>query len=221
MKRREFLHFAGASSAYAMMGASVRAASEDEPGMIDMERVRNRNQNRSTVVSANGMVCASQPLAAMVGVDILKSGGNAVDAAICVNAMLGLVEPPSNGLGGDLFAILWLEKDRRLYGLNASGRSPYDWGLKDALDMGLESIPGNSPLAWSVPGCVSGWGALSERFGKKPLADELLFGRLAKGGRVTVDHDGAKLTFEFADGPPPKKKRKGRSRRKPNTLEPV
>ena len=79
--------------------------------MIDMEKVRNRNQNRSTVVSANGMVCASQPLAAMVGVDILKSGGNAVDAAIGVNAMLGLVEPPSNGLGGDLFAILWLEKD--------------------------------------------------------------------------------------------------------------
>ncbi|MCH8204795.1 MAG: gamma-glutamyltransferase [Candidatus Hydrogenedentes bacterium] len=156
-----------------MMGASARAASEDETGMIDMERVRNRNQNRSTVVSANGMVCASQPLAAMVGVDILKSGGNAVDAAIGVNAMLGLVEPPSNGLGGDLFAILWLEKDRRLYGLNASGRSPYDWSLKDALDMGLESIPGNSPLAWSVPGCVSGWGALSERFGMKPLADVL------------------------------------------------
>lgn len=173
MKRRDFLRLAGASSAAAMTGASLHAAAEDETGMIDMDRVRNRNQNRSTVVCTNGMVCASQPLAAMAGVDILKAGGNAIDAAICTNAMLGLVEAPSNGLGGDLFAIIWIERDRKLYGLNASGRSPYDWSLQDALDMGLDSIPANSPLAWSVPGCVSGWGALNDRFGKKALADLL------------------------------------------------
>ena len=141
--------------------------------MIDMDKVRNRNQNRSTVVCTNGIVCASQPLAAMVGLDILKNGGNAIDAAICTNAMLGLVEPASNGLGGDLFAIVWIEQDKKLYGLNASGRSPYEWRLKDAADMGLESIPFWSPLSWTVPGCASGWGALSECFGKKPLADLL------------------------------------------------
>ncbi len=106
----------------------------------------------------------------MAGVDILKAGGNCVDAAICTNAMLGLTEPASNGIGGDLFAILWSEQDQKLYGLNASGRSPYNWSLQAALDMGLKSIPELSPLSWSVPGCVSGWGMLNERFGKLSLA---------------------------------------------------
>jgi len=106
----------------------------------------------------------------MAGIDVLKAGGNCVDAAICTNAVLGVTEPASNGIGGDLFAILWHQKDKKLYGLNASGRSPYGWSLKDALEMGLKAIPRQSPLCWSVPGCVSGWGMLSERFGKVGLA---------------------------------------------------
>ncbi len=106
----------------------------------------------------------------MAGVDVLKAGGNCVDAAICTNAMLGLTEPASNGIGGDLFAIVWIEKDKKLYGLNASGRAPYDWNLSVAESLGLDSIPRKSPLSWSVPGCVSGWGALNQRFGKLSLA---------------------------------------------------
>ncbi len=106
----------------------------------------------------------------MAGIDVLKAGGNAIDAAIAANAMLSLVEPMSCGPGGDLFAILWSEKDQKLFGLNASGRAPYDWSLQQALDLGLKEIPVYSPLSWSVPGCVSGWEAMHKRFGKLPFA---------------------------------------------------
>ena len=97
--------------------------------MIDANLFSPRNQNRSTVICRNGMVCASQPLAAAVGVDVLKSGGNCIDAAVATNAMLGLTEPAMCGLGGDLFAIVWNESEQQLTGLNASGRSPFDWTL--------------------------------------------------------------------------------------------
>jgi len=127
--------------------------------------LEDRNQNRSTVVSQHGMACTSQPLATLAAVDILRSGGNAIDAAIAANALLSLVEPMNCGPGGDLFAIVWIEEEQQLFGLNASGRAPYAWNLDKARSMGLESIPPYSPLAWSVPGCVSGWGALMERFG--------------------------------------------------------
>ena len=86
---------------------------------IDMKKMHARNQNRSTMVCQNGIVCTSQPLASVAGLDVLKAGGNAIDAAVCANAMLALVEPPSNGPGGDLFAILWIEKEKKLFGLNA------------------------------------------------------------------------------------------------------
>lgn len=169
MKRRQFFQAAGVGSlaAAGVLGSS-RAA--DVGARLDLNRLQARNGNRSTVVCQNGLVCASQPLAAQAGIDVLKAGGNCIDAAICTNAMLGLTEAASNGIGGDLFAILWIEKDQKLYGLNASGRAPYDWNLKEAEALGLQSIPRFSPLAWSVPGCVSGWGALNERFGKLSLA---------------------------------------------------
>jgi gamma-glutamyltranspeptidase / glutathione hydrolase len=96
--------------------------------------------------------------------------GNCIDAAICVNAMLGLVEPQMNGIGGDLFAIVWSERDKRLFGLNASGRAPYSWDLAGAGRRELKRIPRVSPLAWTVPGCVSGWALLNERFGSQSLA---------------------------------------------------
>lgn len=155
-----------------MMATGSYAADDGDPvtARLDQQRLEARNGNRSTVVCQNGIVCASQPLAAQAGIDILKAGGNCVDAAICTNAMLGLTEPASNGIGGDLFAIVWVEKEQQLLGLNASGRAPYDWNLEAAQALGLESIPRESPLSWTVPGCVSGWGALNSRLGKLSLA---------------------------------------------------
>ncbi len=133
----------------------------------------NPQQSRSVVVARNGMVATSHPLAADVGLDVLKSGGNAADAAIAVNAMLGVVEPMSCGIGGDLFVIYWDAKTEKLYGLNASGCSPYNISRDAFVKRGFRHIPIEGPLAWSVPGCVSGWGALNERFGSKKI-NELL-----------------------------------------------
>ena len=173
MNRRQFIQTSAAGAAWMTVAArSANAAAgtaERKRPFLDLERLESRNRDRSTVVCQRGIVCTSQPLATMAGVDILKAGGNCVDAAICANAMLGLTEPASNGIGGDLFAIVWLENEQKLYGLNASGRAPYNWSLQDALDMGLTSIPERSPLSWTVPGCVSGWGMLSERFGRLDL----------------------------------------------------
>ena len=120
---------------------------------------------RSEVIAQHGMACTSQPLATQVALDILKAGGNAIDAAIAANAMLGLVEPISNGIGGDLFAIVWDAETQKLYGLNASGRSPRSLSLEYCLENGYEKIPSYGPLPVSVPGCVDGWFELHERFG--------------------------------------------------------
>ena len=132
------------------------------------------NATRSVVYAAHGMVACAQPLAAQAGLEVLKSGGSAVDAAIAVNACLGLMEPTSNGIGGDLFAIVWDPSTKRLYGLNACGRSPLhltaDRIPPDPKD---GTIPLYSPYAWSVPGCVDGWSELQHRFGRHPLADDL------------------------------------------------
>jgi gamma-glutamyltranspeptidase / glutathione hydrolase len=129
------------------------------------------HQSRSVVVAQHGIVATSQPLAAQVGLDILKSGGNAADAAIATSAMMGLVEPMSCGIGGDVFAIYWDNKTQKLYGLNGSGRSPYKLNRDVFKQKGLSSIPGQGPLCWSVPGCVAGWEDLRARFGSKPLAE--------------------------------------------------
>lgn len=125
---------------------------------------------RSVVMAPNGMVATSHPLAAQVGLDVLKNGGNAVDAAIAVNAMLGLVEPMSCGIGGDLFALVWDAKSKKLYGLDASGRSPYKATRDYFASKKLDEIPITGPLSWSVPGCVDGWEALQKRFGSQPLS---------------------------------------------------
>jgi gamma-glutamyltranspeptidase/glutathione hydrolase len=120
---------------------------------------------RSVVIAPHGMVATSQPLAAQVGLDILKRGGNAVDAAIATNAALGLMEPMSCGIGGDLYAIVWDAKTKKLYGLNASGRSPYKATRAYFAEKGLKDIPTTGPLSWSVPGCVDGWAELHKKFG--------------------------------------------------------
>lgn len=146
------------------------AQAQDQTRQAGYDRpVSPSNQSRSVVVAKNGIVATSHPLAAQTGLDILKSGGNAVDAAIAVNAMLGVVEPMSNGIGGDLYCIYWDNKSKKLYGLNASGRSPYKATREYFAEQGHREIPLFGPLAWSVPGCVSGWQALSERFGSVPL----------------------------------------------------
>jgi gamma-glutamyltranspeptidase/glutathione hydrolase len=131
------------------------------------------HQGRSVVIAKHGMVATSHPLAAQAGLDILKAGGNAADAAIATNAMLGVVEPMSCGIGGDVFVIYWDAKTQKLYGLNGSGRSPYALNRQVFKEKGLSQIPLEGPLPWSVPGCVHGWGELRGRFGKLPLAQIL------------------------------------------------
>jgi gamma-glutamyltranspeptidase/glutathione hydrolase len=128
--------------------------------------------SRSEVIAQHGMVATSQPLATQVGVDILKNGGNAIDAAIAANAVLGLVEPTGCGIGGDLFALVWSARDQKLYGLNASGRSPASLSLQTLRAQG-ESIPPYGPLPVSVPGAVDGWFELHKRFGQQAMSDIL------------------------------------------------
>src|SRR5687767_14502043 len=111
---------------------------------------------RSEIIAQHGMACTSQPLATQASIDVLKQGGTAVDAAIAANAVLGVVEPMSCGIGGDLFAIVWDHKMSKLYGLNASGRSPYALNREVFVKRGLKQIPESGPLSWSVPGCVAG-----------------------------------------------------------------
>ncbi len=132
---------------------------------------------RSPVLGTHGMVCTSQPLAAQVGLDILKAGGSAVDAAIATNAALGLMEPTSNGIGGDLFVIYWDNKKKELVGLNGSGRSPAGATLEQMRSkleqLGVTDIPMRGALPVSVPGCVDGWFSMHERYGRLPMADVL------------------------------------------------
>lgn len=128
---------------------------------------------RSEVIAKNGMVCTSQPLATQAGLDILKRGGSAIDAAIAANACLGLMEPTGNGMGGDLFAIVWDAKTQKLYGLNASGRSPKSLTLAYLKEKGHKAIPSFGPLPVSVPGCVDGWFELHKKFGKLKMAEVL------------------------------------------------
>ena len=128
---------------------------------------------RSVVLGQNGMVATSHPLATQIGLDILKSGGNAIDAAIAANAALGLMEPTGCGIGGDLFAIVWDNKTKKLYGLNASGRSPKALTLKYFEKQKSTKIPSFGPLPVSVPGAVDGWFELHGKFGSKPMGEIL------------------------------------------------
>ena len=129
--------------------------------------------SRSEVIATHGMVATSQPLATQVGLDILKAGGSAVDAAIAANATLGLMEPTGCGIGGDLFAIVWDAGKGELTGLNASGRSPESLTLQHFRDLGIKEIPYLGPLSVSVPGAVDGWYELHERYGRLPMSDLL------------------------------------------------
>jgi gamma-glutamyltranspeptidase/glutathione hydrolase len=143
-----------------------------------IDRITGKNfATRSEVLARHGMVCTSVPAATQVGIDILKRGGSAVDAAIAANATLGLMEPVSNGVGGDLFAIVYSAKENKLYGINGSGRSPlglsYDQMKAELAKLHRKTIPPVGMLPISVPGAVDAWAELHKRFGKLNLSDDL------------------------------------------------
>ena len=132
-----------------------------------------RSQGRSMVISRGGIVAAESPLAAQAGVRILEHGGNAVDAAIATNAVMGLVEPMMNGIGGDLFAIVYDAKANKLYGMNASGWAPKGLTIEFLQKQGIREMPQNGVHAITVPGAVDGWQKLADKFGRKKLAEDL------------------------------------------------
>src|SRR2546429_483023 len=143
-----------------------------------IDRITGKNfATRSEVVARHGMVCTSVPAATEVGIDILKRGGSAVDAAIAANATLGLTEPVSNGIGGDLFAIVYSAKENKLYGINGSGRSPlglsYEQIKTEVTKLRRETIPATGMLPISVPGTVDAWSELHKKFGKLKFSDDL------------------------------------------------
>jgi gamma-glutamyltranspeptidase / glutathione hydrolase len=170
-------------SLWSLLLMSVRSHAQDaadrhdpaepqRPGSYDRP-VGIQHQSRSVVLGRSGMVATSHPQAAQVGLRVLQQGGNAADAAIAVNAMLGVVEPMMCGIGGDLFCLYWDHQSQQLYGLNASGRSPFELSAERVRQRDLQQIPEDGPLSWTVPGCVSGWAELSERFGTRPLGELL------------------------------------------------
>lgn len=144
------------------------------PGIAQVDRITGHSfATRSPVIAQHGMVATSQPLATQVGLQILRDGGSAIDAAIAANAALGLMEPTGCGIGGDLFAIVWDAKSKTLHGLNASGRSPknlsYDQLLTELAKLDRPDIPPLGMLPISVPGAVDGWSELHKKFGKLPI----------------------------------------------------
>jgi gamma-glutamyltranspeptidase / glutathione hydrolase len=136
-------------------------------------QAQDRSQARSMVISPDGIVAAESPLAAQAGVRILEHGGNAVDAAITANAAMGVVAPMMNGVGGDLFVIVYDVKANKLYGLNASGWAPKDLTIEFLHNHGLRDMPQQGIYSVTVPGMVDGWQKLADRFGRKKLSEDL------------------------------------------------
>jgi gamma-glutamyltranspeptidase/glutathione hydrolase len=142
-------------------------------GSIDRAESSRGEATRSVVWAKHGMVCAAQPLAVQAGLDMLKQGGSAVDAAIAVNACLGLMEPTANGLGGDLFAILWDPTTKQVVGLNGSGRAPLALTADKVPPDSDGTIPLLTPYSWTVPGACDGWFELHAKYGKLPMSTVL------------------------------------------------
>jgi gamma-glutamyltranspeptidase / glutathione hydrolase len=140
---------------------------------VNVAGAQDRSQTRSMVISRGGIVAAESPLAAQAGAQILERGGNAVDAAIATNAMMGVVEPMMNGIGGDLFAIVYDAKANKLYGLNASGWAPRGLSIELLQKQGIKSMPQQGVHAITVSGAVDGWQKLADKFGRKKLAEDL------------------------------------------------
>ncbi|MFI5091869.1 MAG: gamma-glutamyltransferase [Candidatus Acidiferrales bacterium] len=164
-------------------------------GMVVMSVGANgqdRSQTRSMVISKGGIVASESPLASQAGVRILERGGNAVDAAIATNAMMGVVEPMMNGIGGDLFAIVYDAKANKLYGLNASGWAPAGLTIEYLHKQGLRDMPQSGVNSITVPGAVDGWQKLADRFGRKKLKEDLAAAiRTAQDGFPVPEWDAA------------------------------
>ncbi|MBG0859590.1 MAG: gamma-glutamyltransferase [Bacteroidales bacterium] len=191
---------------------------------------------RSEVIARNGMAATSHPLATQTALDILKKGGNAVDAAIAANAVLGVVEPTGCGIGGDLFALIWSAEKDKLYGLNASGRSPRSLKLEYFKENNYEFIPSYGPLPVSVPGCVDGWYEMHEMFGRLQMRDiltpainyardgfpvtELIAFYLDRGTRALKDYPNIKEVY-MKNGRAPAKGEIFRNPLLANTLEKI
>ena len=126
---------------------------------------------RNVVYARHAMACTSVPLGAQIGLDIMKRGGNAMDAAVAMASAMPLLEPTGNGLGSDCFALIWVEKEKKLYGLNASGVAPAALSLDVFREKGLTAVPKEGWLPTMVPGAPAGWAAIHDRFGTKPLAE--------------------------------------------------
>ncbi len=189
---------------------------------------------RSEIIAPHAMAATSQPLATQIALETMRRGGNAIDAAIAANAALGLMEPTSCGMGGDLFAIVWDAKTRKLYGLNASGRSPKLLTLDEFKKRDLSSIPRYGPLPVTVPGCVDGWFTLHERFGRLPMKEilsptidyarkgfpvsELIAHYWNGGARAFQKYPGFRETF-MPDGHAPRKGERFRNPNLAHTLE--
>ena len=129
------------------------------------------SSRRNVVYAKNGMVCTSVPLGAQVGLEVLKAGGNAMDAAVAVAAGMPLFEPTGNGLGSDAFALVWVEKEKKLYGLNASGVAPAALNAQTVRSLGYDQMPKEGWIPTMVPGAPAGWAELHRRFGTKPLEE--------------------------------------------------
>src|SRR5580704_3059280 len=136
-------------------------------------RGQDRTQGRSMVISRRGVVSAENPLAAQAGASVLAHGGNAVDAAVATNAAMGVVEPMMNGIGGDLFAIVYDAKSGKLYGLNASGWAPANLSVEYITSRGITEMPQHGIQAVTVPGAVDGWSKLLSRFGTRNISEVL------------------------------------------------
>ncbi|WP_418055160.1 gamma-glutamyltransferase [Pseudidiomarina terrestris] len=191
---------------------------------------------RSEAMAPNAMAATSQPLATQVALDIMQQGGNAIDAAIAANAVLGLVEPTGNGIGGDLFAIVWDAESQQLYGLNASGRSPQSLSLEYFTENGFDKIPARGVLPISVPGTVDGWFELHDKFGQLPmekvLAPAIEYARqgfpvteviayyFERNAAVIGDQPGFAEVF-LKDGQPPQKGERFKNPDLANTLEKI
>ncbi|MBW6501835.1 MAG: gamma-glutamyltransferase [Bacteroidales bacterium] len=205
--------------------------------LYTQDRVTGRDfATRSEVIAQYGMAATSQPLATQVALDILKKGGNAIDAAIAANAVLGVVEPTGCGIGGDLFAIIWSADRGKLYGLNASGRSPRSLRLDYFRSNGHEFIPARGPLPVSVPGCVDGWYEMHEMFGRLQMRDilqpaityardgfpvtEVIAYYLNLGTQTLKDYPNIKETF-MPGGKAPEKGEIFRNPNLANTLEKI
>ena len=136
--------------------------------------VIDRSAGRSVVMSTGGVAASEHPLASQAGASILASGGNAVDAAIAMNAAMGVLAPMMNGIGGDLFAIVYDASSRQLHGINGSGCAPAALTIAALRATGLASMPQTGILSVTVPGCVAAWTLLSERFGRLPTPEQIL-----------------------------------------------